>query len=56
MSDARLLGGIWAVLMAVLGAYGVGWGHAHSTVATECRKLGAFYVGSSVFKCEEVKK
>lgn len=33
----------------------VGWLNAHSTIATECRKLGAFYVGNSVFKCVEEK-
>lgn len=31
-----------------------GWLHAHSAVAEECRKLGSFYVGKSVFKCSEI--
>ena len=28
------------------------WIVAHSTIATECRKLGAFYVGETVFECK----
>lgn len=27
------------------------WGAAHETIATECRKLGSFYVGQTVFEC-----
>lgn len=36
----------------------IGWILAHNTVATECEKLGSFYVGDKVFKCElkEVKQ
>lgn len=34
--------------------YTVGWITAHNTVATECTKLGSFYVGNRVFKCIEV--
>lgn len=32
-----------------------GWMFAHSTVATECEKLGGFYVGNTVYKCEVLK-
>ena len=32
-----------------------GWLYAHSVIATECRKLGRFYVGKSVFNCTEAK-
>lgn len=32
-----------------------GWIAAHGTIATECERLGAFYVGSKTFACE-VKK
>lgn len=28
-----------------------GWCYAHATVATECRRLGRFYVGDTVFVC-----
>ena len=34
--------------------YTVGWIKAHNIVATECIKLGSFYVGNQVFKCTEV--
>ena len=27
------------------------WAMAHSEVARECEKLGAFYVGNKVFEC-----
>lgn len=33
-----------------------GWLHAHHTVATECGKLGSFYVGDQVFRCHEVEE
>lgn len=32
-----------------------GWVAAHKEVARECRQLGSFYVGSTTFKCVEVK-
>jgi hypothetical protein len=44
-----------AVIGAVLAAYQIGYIVAHMTVATECRRLGAFYVGKSIFKCIEIK-
>lgn len=28
------------------------WAWAHGTVATECEKLGAFYVGDKVYECK----
>ena len=48
----------WAViligLLSILLGYTVGWSITHTTVATECTKLGSFYVGDRVFKCTEV--
>ena len=35
--------------------YAWGWASAHYTVADECTKLGAFYVGKRVFKCTEIE-
>jgi hypothetical protein len=29
------------------------WSDAHEAVATECKKLGSFYVGSKVYECKE---
>lgn len=42
------------LLCLILGLVG-GWNLAHGTIADECGKLGAFYVGKRVFKCVEVK-
>lgn len=33
-----------------------GWIRGHIEIANECKKLGAFCVGSSVFKCVEITK
>lgn len=40
----------WDVI-AWLVAMWLGWMVAHLTVATECERLGAFYVGQSVYQC-----
>lgn len=39
-----------AVILAI-GAV-LGYAEAHSTVARECERLGAFYVGNKVFECK----
>ena len=41
------------VFVFVIG-YIIGWGHAHRTVATECQRLGKFYVGSTTYECTAV--
>jgi hypothetical protein len=41
------------IIAFVIGAL-VGWVVAHSVVATECEKLGSFYVGDKTFKCVKV--
>lgn len=33
-----------------------GWIHAHKTVATECERLGSFYVDKTVYKCHAIEK
>lgn len=50
MSD--VYGYILAVVLAF--AFGVmgGWVHAHQTVATECQRLGSFYVASTTYECK----
>ena len=48
-----LLGSALAVILTFLIGYEVGRQQAHITVATECTKLGSFYVGDRVFKCTE---
>ncbi|AQZ95552.1 hypothetical protein ACFSB1_00985 [Halopseudomonas phragmitis] len=46
-------------LLAVIGllwvGWFIGWVHAHITVATECRQLGAFFVGKTVFRCTAIE-
>ena len=49
-----ILGCALAVVLAFFVGYKIGWQQAHITVATECTKLGSFYVGNHVFKCTEV--
>ena len=48
-----ILGCVLVVVLAFFVGYKVGWQQAHTTVATECTKLGSFYVGDHVFKCTE---
>jgi hypothetical protein len=45
--------GLLAVaLIAALGLIlALAWALAHSTVARECERLGAFYVGDKVYEC-----
>lgn len=47
-------GVLFVAAMLMFGGF-LGWVVAHSEVAAECRKLGTFYVGNTVFVCE-VKK
>lgn len=51
MSDYILL----ALFSFMLGCLG-GWADAHSTVSSECDKLGAFYVGPKIYECKEKAK
>lgn len=45
-----------ATTVVVLGLIGMIWSIAHSNVAHECDKLGAFYVGDQVFECKRKKE
>jgi uncharacterized protein YneF (UPF0154 family) len=47
MSGAAL-----SIVLAMLLGIVIGWLVAHHTIATECQKLGAFYVGRTVFECK----
>lgn len=47
---------IVVALVSSLAGYAFGWAKAHIVIADECRKLGGFYVGRSVFSCTEVKE
>lgn len=44
------------LIFGILIGWLCGWLHAHNTVAAECKKLGSFYVGNTIFKCTEVKR
>lgn len=46
---------VTGLISALLG-YAFGWGRAHNVIASECRRLGGFYVGKSDFKCTEIKE
>ena len=41
----------WALLALVVGVL-LGWVAAHTTIAIECDRLGAFYVGKTVYVCQ----
>ena len=43
--------GIVAMLVAGL-IFFLGWTFAHGTVARECKSLGSFYVGDTVYECQ----
>jgi hypothetical protein len=32
-----------------------GWYFAHNIVATECERLGKFYVGKNVYQCSKIE-
>ena len=43
-----------AVLMAVIAValFALGWVVSASTIGHECKKLGGFYVGTTVYECK----
>lgn len=43
-------------LIGLMIGLAVGWAFAHATVASECRRLGKFYVGDTVFECTAKKE
>lgn len=44
------------LLIGLLVGYWAGYRAAHIIVAEECRQLGGFHVGGSVFRCTEIKR
>ena len=56
MAEKETNFGIWmfGILTAVIFVltFIFGWITAHSTIAGECNKLGAFYVGDKVYECK----
>ena len=51
----KMMEAIGVILLCALIGYWIGWVHAHHTVADECERLGGFYVGKKIFKCEKVE-
>ena len=49
----KMTGYILTALIAYLIGNLIGHATAHQVVATECEKLGSFYVGDTVYKCEK---
>lgn len=49
------LGAVIVLVVAVFIGNGI-WASAHRTIATECERLGAFYVGDKVYQCQEKVK
>jgi hypothetical protein len=45
-----MIAGIITALFAF--TFGLGWVMAHNTVADECKQLGGFYVGKTVYECK----
>lgn len=46
-----------AAVLCLCGAFWLsGWYFAHSTVATECERLGKFFVGKTVYQCIKIEK
>lgn len=54
MEDVRSY--VVTIIFGILIGWLCGWLHAHNTVASECKKLGSFYVGNTVFKCVEIER
>tara|TARA_R110000822_G_scaffold301108_1_gene424774 strand:- start:4215 stop:4382 length:168 start_codon:yes stop_codon:yes gene_type:complete len=46
---------VFFVLNLILFSYFLGDAIAHSTIATECKRLGGFYVGNKTYKCVEIE-
>lgn len=51
-----MMGYILTAVIAALVGYNSGWIRAHRTVLTECERLGSFYVGTTVVKCESITR
>lgn len=48
------MGYILTAIIFYMFGHTAGWLSAHSTVATECEKLGKFYVGDRIFECTKI--
>ena len=44
------------ILFVLLIGMFIGYVYAHVKIGTECKRIGGFYVGKTVFKCVDIKK
>lgn len=51
----KMTGYILAALIGVAVGFFMGHTYAHNLIAEECSRLGGFFVGRRVFKCERVE-
>ena len=42
-------------ILGLICGVALGWAWAHTTIASECDRLGGFYVGERVYKCERIE-
>lgn len=45
-----------AMVLAFLAGKWYGWVQAHYVVATECERLGKFFVGKKVYSCVKIEE
>ena len=51
-----LSGIILATVLAFIVGKWYGWVQAHHVVATECERLGKFFVGKKVYSCVKIEE
>ena len=55
MFENKILVGI-AITLSIIGWIAFGWVASASQIAYECRLMGQFYVGSTVYDCEVARQ
>lgn len=45
-----------ALLVGLFVGYSFGWSRAHKVIAIECERLGGFFVGKKIFRCQSIEK
>ena len=51
MNDTFLVAMCFFIMCVMCVLFILGWVSGHGTIATEWEKLGAFYVGNTVYEC-----
>lgn len=44
-----------AIILSFIVGRACGWRAAHEMIATECQRLGKFFVNKNVYECKKVK-